>query len=89
MAPGWCPVSCCLICLGTAALGGATLPQRSPSLPAALAAQIDEYNAWMMLFLFLPALVCGLATYAFWAVPRGKTRFEDAGRRLKDKVSAG
>ena len=48
--------------------------------------QIDEYNAWMMLFLFLPALVCGLATYAFWAVPRGKTRFEDAGRRFKDKV---
>lgn len=50
------------------------------------AAQIDEYNAWMMLLLFLPALVCGLATYAFWAVPRGKTRFEDAGRRFKDKV---
>lgn len=47
---------------------------------------IDEYNAWMMLLLFLPALVCGLATYAFWAVPRGKTRLEDAGRRFKDKV---
>ena len=42
----------------------------------------------MMLFLALPALVCGLATYAFWAVPRGKNCFEDLCRRWKDKVSA-
>jgi len=52
------------------------------------AAQIDVYTAWMMVFLALPALVCGLATYAFWAVPRGKNSFEDGCRRWKDRVSA-
>ena len=51
-------------------------------------AMIDEYTAWMMLFLAAPALVSGLATYAFWAMPRGKNGFEDGCRRAKDWVGA-